>query len=99
MPCGLILNELIANCVKHAFPDNRSGTIRVTLRAEAESQVTLSVADGGVGFPPELDFRHTESLGLQLICLLTEQLAGTITLDRSEGTLFTIRFAVEMAPE
>jgi PAS domain S-box-containing protein len=99
MPCGLILNELIANCVKHAFPDNRSGTIRVTLRAEAESQVTLSVADGGVGFPPELDFRHTESLGLQLICLLTEQLAGTITLDRSEGTLFTIRFAVEMTPE
>jgi PAS domain S-box-containing protein len=94
MPCGLILNELIANCVKHAFPDGRSGMVRVTLRTEAASQVILSVGDSGVGFPPEVDFRHTDSLGLQLICLLTEQLSGTITLDRSEGTRFTIRFAV-----
>jgi PAS domain S-box-containing protein len=94
MPCGLILNELIANCVKHAFPDGRSGTVRVTLRAEAASQVIFSVGDSGVGFPAGVDFRHTASLGLQLICLLTEQLGGTITLDRSEGTLFTIQFAV-----
>ena len=94
MPCGLILNELVANCVKHAFPDGRSGTVRVTLRAEAASQVILSVGDGGVGFPAGVDFRHTDSLGLQLMCLLTEQLGGTITLDRSEGTRFTIRFAV-----
>jgi two-component sensor histidine kinase len=68
--------------------------VRVTLRTEAASQVILSVGDSGVGFPPEVDFRHTDSLGLQLICLLTEQLSGTITLDRSEGTRFTIRFAV-----
>jgi two-component sensor histidine kinase len=93
MSCGLILNELIANCVKHAFPDGRSGTVRVTLRAEAASQVIFSVGDSGVGFPPGVDFRHTASLGLQLICLLTEQMGGMITLDRSEGTLFTIRFS------
>ena len=93
MPCGLILNELVANCVKHAFPDGRSGTVRVTLRAEADAQVVLSVGDSGVGFPPGVDFRHTDSLGLQLIGLLTEQLGGTLTLDRSEGTLFTMRFA------
>jgi len=94
MPCGLILNELVANCIKHAFPDGRSGTVRVTLRAEAASQVMLSVGDSGVGFPPGVDFRHTDSLGLQLIGLLTEQLGGMITLDNSEGTRFTIRFAV-----
>jgi PAS domain S-box-containing protein len=93
VPCGLILNELVANCVKHAFPDGRSGTVRVTLRAEADAQVVLSVGDSGVGFPPGIDFRHTDSLGLQLIGLLTEQLGGTLTLDRSEGTRFTIRFA------
>ena len=94
MPCGLILNELVANCLQHAFPDGRSGTVRVTLRAEAASQVILSVGDSGVGFPAGVDFRHTESLGLQLMCVLTEQLGGTITLDSSEGTRFTIRFAV-----
>jgi PAS domain S-box-containing protein len=93
VPCGLILNELVANCVKHAFPDGRSGTVRVTLRAEADAQVVLSVGDSGVGFPPGIDFRHTDSLGLQLVGLLTEQLGGTLTLDRSEGTRFTIRFA------
>jgi PAS domain S-box-containing protein len=94
MPCGLILNELIANCVKHAFPDGRSGTVRVTLRAEGGAQVTLSVGDSGVGFPPGVDFRHAESLGLQLIGLLTEQLGGTMTLECRKGTLFTIRFSV-----
>ena len=98
MPCGLILNELVANCVKHAFPDGRSGTVRVTLRAEGASQVILSVGDSGVGFPAGVDFRHTDSLGLQLMCVLTEQLGGTITLDSSEGTRFTIRLRCEMTP-
>jgi PAS domain S-box-containing protein len=93
MPCGLILNELIANCVKHAFPDGRSGTVRVTLRVEAESQVTLAVGDSGVGVRPGVDFRNAESLGLQLICLLTEQLGGTLSLESSEGTRFAIRFS------
>jgi PAS domain S-box-containing protein len=94
MPCGLILNELIANCVKHAFRDGRPGTVRVTLRAEGGAQVTLTVGDSGVGFPPGVDFRHPESLGLQLVGLLTEQLGGTVTLEVREGTLFTVRFSV-----
>jgi PAS domain S-box-containing protein len=94
VPCGLILNELLTNCVKHAFPAGRAGEIRLAVRADAEAQVTLSVGDSGVGFPPEVDFRNTDSLGLQLICLLTEQLGGTIALERREGTAVTIRFSV-----
>jgi PAS domain S-box-containing protein len=94
VPCGLILNELLTNCVKHAFPAGRAGDIRIVLRADAEAQVTISVSDTGVGFPEGLDFRNAASLGMQLACLLTEQLGGTIDLERAEGTAFTIRFSV-----
>jgi PAS domain S-box-containing protein len=94
MPCGLILNELLTNCLKHAFPAGRSGDIRVILRGEAGAPVTLMVGDTGVGVPAEVDFRDTESLGLQLVCLLTEQLGGTMALEGSDGTAFTIRFAI-----
>ena len=72
IPCGLILNELLANCFKHAFPAGRVGEIRIALRQEAPRTCTLTVCDTGVGFPDALDFRQTDSLGLQLICLLTE---------------------------
>ena len=93
VPCGLILNELLTNCVKHAFPPGRSGAIRVVVRADA-GQVTLSVADDGVGFPAAVDARRADSLGLQLIELLTEQLGGTLTYERREGTTVTLRFPV-----
>jgi PAS domain S-box-containing protein len=94
VPCGLILNELLTNCVKHAFPAGRAGEIRLTVRADAEAQVTLAVGDDGVGVPPAVEFRQTDSLGLQLVCLLTEQLGGTIALERRGGTAVTVRFAV-----
>jgi two-component sensor histidine kinase len=92
IPCGLILNELLVNALKYAFPDNQAGTIHVALRQEASARCVLSVRDTGVGFPEDLDFRATESLGLQLVCLLTEQLGGTIDLEREGGTVFTITF-------
>jgi PAS domain S-box-containing protein len=91
VPCGLILNELLTNALKYAFSDGRPGDIHITLRAEA-GHVTLSVRDTGVGFPADLDFRHTESLGLQLVSMLTEQLGGTITLTRECGTAFAVTF-------
>jgi PAS domain S-box-containing protein len=94
MPCGLILNELLTNCAKHAFPAGRAGEIRLIVQADAEAQVALSVCDNGVGFPEGLDFRNTASLGMQLACLLTEQLGGTIALERRHGTAVTIRFSV-----
>jgi two-component sensor histidine kinase len=96
IPCGLILNELLTNVLKHAFPNGQGGEVRLTLRAEAD-RVTLSVRDTGVGFPTALDFRQTDSLGLQLVNLLTEQLGGTLTLERDSGTTFTLSFPLRCA--
>jgi two-component sensor histidine kinase len=93
VPCGLILNELLTNCVKHAFPAGRAGEIRLSVRADAAAQVAIPVCDSGVGFPEGIDFRDTASLGVQLVCLLTEQLGGTIGLERRQGTAVTIRFS------
>lgn len=91
IPCGLIINELITNCLKHAFPDDTSGTISIKLLKVGEDYL-LSVADDGAGFPEEIDFQNTESLGLQLVNNLVNQLDGTIELDRSNGTRFKILF-------
>jgi two-component sensor histidine kinase len=92
-PCGLILNELLCNALKHAFPAGRSGEIHIDLRLDAAQQVTLVVSDTGIGLPIELDFPDAETLGLQLIFTLTEQLDGTLALDRSNGTVFTLSFS------
>jgi PAS domain S-box-containing protein len=97
VPCGLILNEILTNALKYAFPDGHPGDIVIGLRADA-GQVTLSVRDTGVGLPADLDFRHTESLGLQLVSMLTEQLGGTIKLSRDRGTAFTITFPYDSPP-
>jgi two-component sensor histidine kinase len=92
-PCGLLLHELLTNCFKHAFPEGRTGRVRVELRATAEQTLMLRVGDTGCGFPDDLDFRATESLGLQLVCTMADQLQGTIA---AEGTRFTI--LVPLAP-
>jgi len=94
MPCGLILNELISNTLKHAFPDGQAGEIRVELHANCDHQVTLSVADTGIGLPKDLDLNTTTSLGLQLVHTLVDQLNGHIELNSSRGTEFNIAFAV-----
>jgi PAS domain S-box-containing protein len=88
-PCALIFHELFSNALKHAFPDGRLGTIDVALHCTSY-QLTLWVRDSGVGVPPELDWRHTNTLGLKLISMLTEQLGGTLRLDREGGTTFTL---------
>ncbi|MBD1822890.1 CBS domain-containing protein [Cyanobacteria bacterium FACHB-DQ100] len=96
IPCGLIINELVSNALKHAFPtpapDNE---IRVEIVPTADHRLTLTVRDNGVGFPPDLDFRNTDSLGLELVCVFTGQLEGTIDLDRTveSGTTLTITFS------
>jgi PAS domain S-box-containing protein len=95
--CGLILQELLSNGFKHAFPDGQSGEIQITLQVAPEQQAILSVRDTGVGFPEGLDFRTTDSLGLQLVCLLTEQLQGTIRLERRAGTAWTLMFPLAEA--
>jgi PAS domain S-box-containing protein len=91
---GLIVNELVTNALKHAFPGGRGGEVRVLLRRE-ERDVVLEVADNGVGFPAGVDFRNPSTLGLKLVCILTEQVRGTIELDRKEGSHFRVRFGHE----
>jgi len=76
VPCGLILNEMITNALKHAFIDNRRGEIRLLVRKHAEDTCILSVADNGVGIPVDLDVESSTSMGLRLIRLLTNQIDG-----------------------
>jgi two-component sensor histidine kinase len=90
VPCGLIINELLSNALKHAFPGTRMGRVFVGLTRIMDGQINLVVSDDGVGFPEDLDFRQTQSLGLQLVNTLVQQLEGTIELDRSHGTKFEI---------
>lgn len=93
VPVGLIINELISNSIRYAFPDNRPGEIRIITRQLDRDQVELSVCDNGTGFPPGFDFCHTDTLGLTLVKGLTEeQLEGSLRLDQTMGTRFTIRF-------
>ncbi len=93
VPLGLALNELVSNCLKHAFPDGRRGEIEIEVRPDEARGYLLRVADDGVGFPRDVDFRATETLGMQLVCALTEQLGGTIELRSEGGTEFRILFA------
>ena len=90
IPFGLLLNEIISNCLEHAFPDQRPGVIRVSLKPAAYGQFTLTVEDDGVGLPEKFDLQQNTSLGLRLICILTEQIHGSIQIRRQPGAAFTI---------
>lgn len=90
--CGLILNELMTNALKYAFPDSRKGTIQVELRAAPGRILYLRVADDGVGIPLDMDIRETKSLGLQLVNNLVAQLNGHLEVERIAGTAFQISF-------
>ena len=92
VPCGLVINELVTNALKYAFPGERAGRIQVSLQRPAPREVLLTVADDGVGWPAALDPGHTVSLGLKLVFLLTDQLHGTVTFERASGTAVQIRF-------
>jgi PAS domain S-box-containing protein len=91
IPCGLLVNELITNSLKHAFPDGRHGTIRVSLGCDS-GQCMLVVEDDGIGLADNFDWERAESLGLQLVQVLTKQLDGTVHVDRTSGTRFEISF-------
>ncbi|OCQ96918.1 histidine kinase [Nostoc sp. MBR 210] len=90
--CGLIINELISNSLKHAFPNEQKGNITITLE-KIPNHIKMSIQDNGVGIPNDLDWKTTSSLGLSLVYdLVTEQLEGNITLERNHGTVFNIQF-------
>jgi len=92
VPLGLIINELVSNSLKYAYPPGRHGEVQVTLRPQDGEGYLLSVADDGVGLPADFDPRTTDTLGMQLVCALTDQLGGAIELVARSGTEFRIRF-------
>jgi len=93
IPCGLIINELVSNSLKYAFPANKQGEIRITLYPTNENQLELIVSDNGISIPENIDFRNRESLGLHLVTILAkDQLQGKIKLNRTGGTEFKIKF-------
>lgn len=96
IPCGLIINELVSNSLKYAFPEGKEGEIKLSFHPTDENEIELVFSDNGVGMPEDLDFRNTESLGLHLVTILAEdQLQGKIELNRTEGTKFQIKFREE----
>jgi PAS domain S-box-containing protein len=96
IPCGMILNELISNALKHAFPADRAGEIEVQF-ALAEGRNRLTVRDNGVGLDPATAKSKTGSLGLKVVDALVKQLSGRLTIDSAAGANFTIDFAAEPA--
>ncbi len=95
IPCALILNELVSNALKYAFPNGRSGEIRLRMHRDAAGQVSLVVSDNGVGLPVDYAPDKAETLGLQLVHTLARQLRGSIEVSRAAGTQFTLTFLAE----
>ena len=99
IPCGLIVSELVSNCLKHAFPRGSKGEIRIELRRSGEDRYVLVVRDDGQGFPKELDYRKSKSLGLRLITNLAEsQLRADLEVRGDHGTEVRIVFADKQPP-
>ncbi|MFV1977321.1 MAG: sensor histidine kinase [Candidatus Scalindua sp.] len=93
IPWGLIINELMSNSLKYAFPDNRVGEIRVVLRSTDVGGIELRISDNGIGLPRDFNLRSTRSLGLKLVSKLTEnELKGEVGLKTENGTEFIIKF-------
>jgi PAS domain S-box-containing protein len=92
IPCGLILNEIILNALKHAFPEGGTGEIHIELREKEDGGVRLTVRDNGIGFPEGIDIRNTDTLGLQIVSLLTDQLEGKFDIRNDRGTVFSLSF-------
>jgi len=94
IPCGLIVNELMSNALKHAFPAGSEGTIRVSIAPGTPGRARLSISDNGLGLPEGLDIAAGGALGLQLVSLLTDQLGGSLEIQRSDPTRFVVDFPI-----
>jgi PAS domain S-box-containing protein len=93
IPCGLIINELVSNALKYAFPNKSHGTIYITLHFDGDAHYTLTVRDDGIGLPPNLEIKNVNSLGLKLVEVLAKQLEGTLQVNSRFGTEFSLRFS------
>ena len=94
-PIGLVINELISNSLKYAFPDERKGEITVSMK-KLNKELELTIMDDGIGMPDGLDWKNSTSLGLKLVRTLVEnQLGGSLDMESENGTKFTIKFAID----
>jgi two-component sensor histidine kinase len=93
IPCSLIINEMLSNTFKHAFPNDRTGEVRIDVKLDGDT-LRLLYSDNGIGLPESVTLDRTESLGMQLISGLTQQLKGTVEIQRGGGTTFLIAFKV-----
>ena len=91
-PCGLIVNELLSNAFKYAFPGAKSGEVRVELRRGPERRIQLLVADNGTGLPPDVNWETSPTLGLRLVRSLTRQIEANVEVDSHNGTAFSMSF-------
>ena len=94
IPCGLIINELVSNSIKYAFPSNRKGKIRIEL-TKNRNKIYLKVEDNGIGLPDNFDVEKTDTLGLQLVYILVSQLDGDIKVINKKGTTFLFNFTIQ----
>ena len=92
IPCGLLINELVSNSLKYAFPDGKEGEIYISIHPTDTNQFFLTVRDNGVGFPADIDITKSKTLGLQLVDSLVDQLDGTMKLNQNAGTEYKITF-------
>ena len=95
VPCGLIVNELVSNAFKHAFPGGRGGRVDVALECDADGAMRISVSDDGVGLPPGFSIAHQKSMGWQLVVNLIDQIDGEILMVPGERTVFALVFRQE----
>lgn len=91
VPLGLIINEIVTNSLKYAFPDETAGTISISFHKQKD-QYLLEVSDDGIGIPEEFEVEKSDSLGMMLINSLTYQIGGELEMERSPGTTFRIKF-------
>ncbi|OFY94077.1 MAG: hypothetical protein A3K10_07340 [Bacteroidetes bacterium RIFCSPLOWO2_12_FULL_31_6] len=91
IPCGLIINELVSNALKYAFKGREKGKITISLFL-INGMVTIKVSDNGVGMSKNINVKETNTLGLQLVTALVEQIEGKLKIDYNKGTTFTITF-------
>jgi len=92
IPCGLILNELVTNSLKYAFPGGRAGEILVSLHCEGGQTVTMAVTDNGIGLPPDIRGQRSKSLGMRIVDILTRQLGGSFVQRSNGGVSSTVTF-------
>jgi PAS domain S-box-containing protein len=92
IPCGLIVNELVSNALKHAFPGEKSGSITVSIHKAEDGEYRLGVTDNGIGLPPEFEIHESETMGMQIVGTLVSQLGGRLAIGRNGGADFQINF-------